>query len=114
MKYLDLATRIAKANYTSANEKHFLFGAVCLRQDGALVISHNIRTQDPNIGAHAESRVLRKSGHGSILFLVRINRHGQWAMAKPCPGCSSLIRNRNVKRVYYSVEPNTYAVWDVQ
>ena len=113
MKYLDLAVRVAKANYVTADHKHFLFGAVCLRKDGAVVVSSNIRTTDPSVNAHAESRILRKAGHGAILWLARVDRHGKWAMSKPCPNCSTLIVNRNVKRVYYTVEDNVYAVWDV-
>jgi cytidine deaminase len=113
MNYLDLAARIAKSN-SFGMKKHFLFGAVCRRKDGALVVSSNIRTANPDINAHAESRILRKSGHGAILWLVRIDRSGNWAMAKPCAGCQALIRNHNIKRVYYSVSKDIYAVWNVK
>ena len=112
MNYLDLATRIAKAN--SSKDKHFLFGVVCLRRDGAVITSTNIRTMDPMVEAHAESRALRKAGHGATLWIARIDRHGQWVMAKPCMQCASLIRNHDVKQVYYTVSKDTYAVWNVQ
>ena len=112
MKYLELATRVAKANFTSGNDKHFLFGAVCLRDDGAIVVASNIRTANPLRMAHAEARCLRKAGQGSTLWLVRINRLGQWAMAKPCPQCQNLIRHKKTKRVYYTVGTDTYSVWN--
>jgi tRNA(Arg) A34 adenosine deaminase TadA len=112
MKYLELATRVAKANSLPGKDKHFLFGAVCLREDGAIVVSSNIRTQDRLGMAHAEARALRKGGQGSTLWVVRINRLGQWAMAKPCPQCQNLIRHKKTKRVYYTVGVDTYSVWN--
>jgi tRNA(Arg) A34 adenosine deaminase TadA len=112
MNYLDLATRIAKAN--ASRDKHFSFGCVSIREDGAIIVASNIRTRDPIVSAHAESRAIRKSGYGATLYVVRIDRRGQWGLARPCVECQSLIRNHNVRRVYYSVSPETYAVWNVQ
>lgn len=112
MKYLELATKIAMADINDRS-KHFIFGAVCLRQDGALVTATNIRTQMPEPAAHSEARCLRKAGHGSIMYLCRLDRRGQWALAKPCPACATLIRNRMVRKVFYTVSPKVYAVWEV-
>jgi tRNA(Arg) A34 adenosine deaminase TadA len=111
MKYLELATKIAMMDIKD-HDRNFIFGAVAIRQDGALITATNIRTQLPMPEAHCESRCLRKAGYGSILYVVRLNRNGNWAMSKPCPTCASLIKNRCVRKVFYSVSPNTYAVWN--
>lgn len=110
MKYLELATRIALAN---TQAKTYLFGAVALRSDGAIVTSTNIRTQTPEHSAHAEYRLLKKAGRGSTIWVARIDRQGDWAMAKPCPKCQTLIKNKGVERVYYTIAPDEYGVWKV-
>ena len=91
----------------------FFFGCVALRDDGAIITSTNIRTQLPMIAAHAEARALRKCGQEAILWIARIDRNRNRALARPCSGCQTLIKNRCVKRVYYTVDNNTYSVWDV-
>lgn len=111
MKNLDLAARIAAG--TCWQEKHFLLGAVAKREDGAIVVAANLRTQDRCHSAHAEWQLLRKAGLGATLYVARINRYGQWAMAKPCNRCQALIRNKKVKRVYYTVSPGRYDIWNV-
>ena len=108
MNYLDLATKIAKANSYASSQKHYSFGCVALRKDGAIVTSTNIRSRHRCASAHAEARVLKKAGHGAILWVVRIDRSGNWAMAKPCVHCESFIRNKMVKRVHYTISPNEY------
>jgi tRNA(Arg) A34 adenosine deaminase TadA len=108
MKYLNLAARIAAG--ATWQEKHFLLGAVAIRQDGAIVVASNLRTQDRLHSAHAEYRVLKKAGTNATLYVARIDRQGQWAMAKPCIKCQSLIKNKKVKCIYYTISPNEYGV----
>lgn len=116
MKYMELATRLAMADIGVKN-RHFLFSCVAVRKDGAIVVNPNIRTMMPMVEAHAESRILRKCDRGATLYIVRINRQGNWAMSRPCAQCASLIRNKGVRKVYYSVssigkENRIYRVWE--
>lgn len=108
MKYLELATKIALNNRSA---KTFLFGVVAERTDGAVVVSTNIRTQFPEPSAHAEYRLLRKCDWGCTMWIARVDREGRWAMAKPCRWCHTLIKNKGVKRVYYTIGPEEYGVW---
>jgi tRNA(Arg) A34 adenosine deaminase TadA len=114
MKYLDLATQVARGSFVPQKDKSFLFGCVAIRDDGAIVVATNIATQNPMPSAHSEVRCLKRGGYGATLYVARIDRQGNWAIAKPCSSCSSLIRNRGVKKVYYTIAPKTYAVWNVQ
>lgn len=107
MKYLDLAAKIALGK---SDNKHFLLGAVAERNDGAIVISTNVRTPDANHGAHAETRILKKAGAGATIWLARIDRKGQWAMSRPCHRCQILLKNKRVRRVYYTISPGEYGV----
>ena len=113
MNYLEMATRLAKADVHkySAHRKNFLFSGVAVRQDGSITCGNNILTELPNPNAHAEKRILSKAGYGATLYLVRIKRDGTWAMAKPCRHCETFIKNMKVRKVVYTVGPNRYEVW---
>ena len=110
MKYLDFAIKIAKGG---TEDRNYLIGCVSLREDGAIVTAPNILTKKPEHTAHAEFRALKKSGFGATLWVARVHRSGEWACAKPCIKCQTLIRNKEVKRVYYTVAPNEWACWNV-
>jgi tRNA(Arg) A34 adenosine deaminase TadA len=112
MKYMKLAIKIAQGG--DDEDKNYLLGCVALRQDNAIVVSTNVRTQTPEHSAHAEYRTLRKAGHGSILWIARVDRYGNLANAKPCKKCQALISNKLVKRVYYTITNDLYGVWDPQ
>lgn len=109
-KNLFWAAQIAKE--TKNEEKNFLLGCIALRKDGAYVYSINETvSQEKTPSAHAEFRALRKAGHGSILWVARILKNGTWAMAKPCQSCATLIINKKVEKVYYTVSPGKYGIW---
>lgn len=110
-KNLLWAARIATA-YKN-HDKNFLLGCVALRKDGAYVYSVNETVvQEKTPSAHAEARALRKAGNGAILWVARVLKDGKtWALAKPCKTCSSLIENKKVQKVYYTIGPNEYGVW---
>lgn len=110
MKYMELATRIALG--TLEEDKNSFFGIIGIRNDGAMIVSSNVRTKSPCHSAHAEYRLLKKCDAGSTIWIVRILKNGNWAMAKPCVRCQSLIKNKRVNKVYYSISPGHYGVWN--
>ena len=110
MKYLELATQIARAN---SSAKSFLFGIVAEKSDRSIVISTNLRTKEPCHSAHAEHRVLRKCGWGATLWIARVDRNNNWALAKPCVKCQALIKNKGVVKVIYTISPGEYGVWKI-
>lgn len=109
MKMLDKAAEIALEGNP---EKNYLFGIVALRKDNVYVYSKNSLVQTPSPDGHAEARVLKKAGHGATLWVARVLRDGAWAMAKPCQICETLIKNRKVVKVYYTIGPGEYGVWE--
>ena len=111
---LNRAARIA-ANSKDENKSFFL-ACIALRKDGAFVHSTNntiVEHQTPS--AHAEARVLKKAGYGSILWVVRVLKDKKtWAAAAPCDKCRALIINKGVSRVYYTIGPMEVGIWDPQ
>jgi len=110
MKMLDDAAKLAAE--TKQEGKQFLLGCIAERQDGVLVKSTNAKVRTPEASGHAEARSLRKAGFGATLWVARVLRDGSWAMAKPCKHCETLIRNKGVKKVYYTTGPNSWESWD--
>ncbi len=109
MKMLNKAAAIAMDGDW---KKNYLLGAVALRKDGVLVYSKNSLVQTPSPSGHAEARILKKAGSGAILWVARVYKDGRWAMAKPCRHCATLIKNKGVKRLYYTMGDNEYGVWE--
>jgi len=109
MKYLELASRIAKGG---SEDRNYLIGCVGVRADGAIVVAPNSWTKEPEPRAHAEAKVIQKSDRGTVLYVARIHRDGKLAMAKPCVKCQALIKNKKIKRVYYSISNEEFGVWD--
>jgi tRNA(Arg) A34 adenosine deaminase TadA len=111
MKLLNLAAKIA---FGSDRNKDYLLAAVVHRNDGAIVVSTNALTRKPMPLAHAEARVLRKADMGGMLYVARVLRTGEWALSKPCKTCQMLIRSKGIIRVYYTIGPDEYGVWDLK
>lgn len=109
--FIDVAARIAMAGN---KRKNYLMAALVKRTDGAIVVAENGNTKYPDPSVHAEAKVLRKSDIGCELYVVRVSKKdGSWCMAKPCKNCQVLIRNRGVKKVYYTTGPNEFTCWNV-
>lgn len=107
-KYLELAARVAAGGDM---KRTFRLGAVAIRDDGAIVVSVNGATKEPNDRAHAEAKVLRKAGKNSTLYVARVLKsNGEIALAKPCSQCMAKIRNAGVKKVFYTISENEYGV----
>lgn len=45
----------------------------------------------------------------STLYVLRITRDGEWAMAKPCEGCMKAISAFQIGRVIYATGPDEYS-----
>jgi tRNA(Arg) A34 adenosine deaminase TadA len=115
MKLLKIAAAVAFGNQSKNPflRKDYLLAAVIQRRDGAIVVSTNSLSHLPTPSGHAEARAIRKADVGCVLYVARVTRDGQWAMSKPCKHCQALIRNRGIRKVYYTIGPNEYGIWNV-
>ena len=108
-KLLDITTGVAIAR--SANRKiNFRHGCAAERSDGKLIYSYNEMAMERQWKAHAEARICRKIDVGATVAVVRVGANGEWANSKPCKNCAKCMQRMGVKRVYYSIGPDEYAV----
>ena len=105
-KYLRIASHLT----VRGNKKRKAYIAcVGVRRDGTVVQSWNGCSTDVCPPAHAEARLARKLDVGSIVYVARTRRDdGRLAMAKPCPNCERVLRNRGVSKVIYSIAENEW------
>ena len=119
LEMLLFAAKIALPDEENDN-RGFWLGCVGLRSDGTLVFSKNgsvFSTITENYqllpGSHAECRVLRKMDWGGTLYVARVARKDRTiAMARPCPICQVKIKAKGIKKVYYSINPTQWGVWN--
>lgn len=57
---------------------------------------------------HAEEVAIREAGEdnvkGAIIYVARVNRHGNDRDSKPCSKCATLIEKVGIKRVVFTME----------
>lgn len=103
-----LLRRAAEHAAKRRDERSYFVGAVGLRSDGAFVVASNGPSMAPCPSTHAEARLAQKLDMGATVWVARMTRGGNLALAKPCPNCERLLRLRGVERVVYSTGPTTY------
>ena len=116
-RYVRLATRMASQS-TYGKIRH---GAVLMKGGTVLNAAYNKdnycsfghRFRDPGEGRatlHAELGVIlgldRAATQGSTVYVVRINREGEYRLSKPCKMCESALKHCGVSKVYYSTNKN--------
>lgn len=109
-KDLDLLSQAARLGSKRKDERSFWVGALGLRADGTFVASYNGAARDKCPHIHAETRLCSKLDVGATVWVARAARNGDLAMAKPCPNCERVMRNKGVRRVVYSTGPASFEV----
>lgn len=114
IEYFNEAKKIAEYY----DERTYCLGAIGIRSDGVLVRSRNGNSFSTktdkfikNIHSHAEGRLIRKLNINSIIYIARITRENAFACAKPCSGCSNIIKANRISKVYYTIDNNRYGLW---
>jgi deoxycytidylate deaminase len=46
----------------------------------------------------------------AVVYVVRINRHGQMNNSRPCPMCEAAMRFVGIKKCFYSISETEYGV----
>ena len=116
--YLELAKRIAlQSDY--GNIKH---GAVLTKGGSIINVSCNKnnycsfgkRFRDDDKGKatlHAELGCVlnldRSVTQGTDIYVIRINRRGDFRLSKPCQMCEAALRYVGVKRAFYTTNDGT-------
>lgn len=106
-RYFRYAKQVA---LKGSNKRRYCLGAIGIRTDGVIVRSNNLPCKSPEPNAHAESRVTKKLNYGSVIYVVRVLKNGDYANARPCKNCVRIMKLRGVKRCYYTITNNEYGV----
>lgn len=80
-------------------------GAVLVK-GSVLARKSNMPTREGMAGVCAEEALLRhppKKGRiGSKVYVARVTKQGEVTMAKPCKKCQLILKNKKVKKVFYT------------
>ena len=109
MALVDLAVRQA----LKSRCRHRV-GAVIVTGNRILSFSPNLRRNDPTTDFqhatfHAEEAALRRLRNptGAEIWIARVTRTDQPALARPCPRCQSTLTTAGITRAHYTTGPGT-------
>lgn len=110
LSFFEVAARTATSK---VDKRSFLLGAIGIRNDGVMVRSLNSPTENKNRKAHAECKLCRKLDYGAeAVYVVRVRMDNfEFGMARPCMDCRKILKTKRVKRVFYTINQNSYGVW---
>ena len=119
-RYLNLARNVAWQS-TYGKIKH---GAILVKGGSVISASCNKdsytsfgdRFRQPGLGHathHAEIGCIlgldRSKTEGTTIYVVRINKQGEFKLSKPCSMCHDVLKYCGVRRVVYTVDENKIA-----
>lgn len=74
------------------------------RNHPLIVSPEHIKTE---CSYHAEEVAIKEAGDslkGAVIYVARVNKHGEDRNSKPCPKCLNLIKESGIKRIVYTTE----------
>ncbi len=74
------------------------------RNHPMIVSPEHIKT---NCSIHAEESAIRDAGYdvkNAVIYVARVNKHGEDRDSKPCQRCSALIEESGIKRIIYTTQ----------
>jgi len=111
-----------------ANKSTFYYklGAIIVKGNRVLATGHNsiahCKLNDFKNSRHAEMDAIlhilkNRNGlsllAGSTIYVSRITKGGETALAKPCSKCMSLIKSVGIKRIIYTKNSEEYSILKV-
>jgi len=117
-RYLSAAKKIAQQGDCEKTSH----GAILVKGGNVINAAHNkwsyssfgkrFRERDKGISTlHAELAVVlnldRSITQGTDIYVVRVDRAGEFRMSKPCSMCESALKHVGIKRIYYTTDDGT-------
>lgn len=110
--YLSVARYFATKS--SARNTH---GAIVVKGGRVVGTGYNKNRNNPlavspehiktNCSIHAERSAIKDAGYdvkNAVIYIARVNRHGEDRDSKPCPRCLELIEESGIKRIVYTTQ----------
>lgn len=110
--------RIAKMASKLSDHTKYQLGAVIVKSGRILSFGCNQKKSHPGspfCGLHAEMSAIRNCDHdlaGASMYVFRQRKDGSLGISKPCKHCERLIRQKKLKRVYFTVDK--FPFWDCE
>lgn len=110
-RMLARASSIAEAS--TCNQRH---GAIVVKGGRVLSVGINRDKNHPEnvphpktqAAVHAEVAAVKACGdvdlHGATIYVARVNRAGDQMMSKPCERCQAFLRERGIKKIFYTID----------
>lgn len=110
-----LKKAVKLAHFSTCHTQH---GAIIVKSGSVISVGVNSyfndyrNVSDPTTegSIHAEVAALKACRKvdltGATIYVARINKTGKPMMSKPCKRCEKALRERGVKKVYYTVNGN--------
>jgi deoxycytidylate deaminase len=117
-RYLSVAKRVAQQGACEKTSH----GAVLVKGGNVINAARNkwtyssfgkrFRERGKGISTlHAELAVVlnldRSITRGTDIYVVRVNKKGDFKMSKPCSMCETALKHVGIKRVYYTTDDGT-------
>ena len=110
--YLSVARYFATKS--SAKNTH---GAIVVKGGRVVGTGYNKNRNNPHFvspehiktdcSVHAERSAIKDAGYdvkNAVIYIARVNRHGEDRDSKPCSRCLKLIEESGIKRVVYTTQ----------
>lgn len=75
------------------------------RNHPSIVSPEHIKT---DCSIHAEESAIRDAGYdvrNAVIYVARVNKHGEDRNSRPCPRCQEMIEEYGIKKIVYTSEP---------
>lgn len=116
--YLSVARYFATKS--SAKNTH---GAIVVKGGRVIGTGYNKNRNNPHFvspehiktdcSVHAEKSAIKDAGYdvkNAVIYIARVNRHGEDRNSKPCSRCLRLIEESGIKRVIYTTQSRRASV----
>ena len=117
-RHLSTAIKIAESNDLYPKWK---FGAIILKGGAVQAVGMN-KLHTPasvasdehlmSLSTHAENDALKRCGStkGATIYVARVGRNGQPALARPCKQCRKLLLEAGIRRAIYTIGAHEFGI----
>jgi tRNA(Arg) A34 adenosine deaminase TadA len=113
---------IASSGVGGKNSNRFRIGAAIVHKKSILMVRHNSYKTHPLLVkyfkwpyCHAEAYAIVSLGldncFNKTLYVVRVYRNNEIALAKPCSGCLDIAKFVGIKNIYYTTVEGYQVLW---
>lgn len=121
-RHLNTAIKIAEANERYDKWK---FGSLIIKGGAVKSVGISKLHTHPSVASdehlsdlstHAEEDALNRCGSpkGSTIYVARIGRNGNPALARPCTECRNILIEAGVRRAIYTIGPKEHGVLNLK